>query len=45
LQEGLGITPRRTVELYADRASRRQPVVQERLSAASRLWASRRGGM
>jgi hypothetical protein len=30
LQEGLGTTPRRAVELYAERATRRQPVVQER---------------
>jgi hypothetical protein len=27
---GLRATPRRAVELYAERASRRQPVVQER---------------
>jgi hypothetical protein len=30
LQEGLGNTPRRAVELYAERATHRQPVVQER---------------
>jgi hypothetical protein len=30
LQEGLGITPRHAVELYAEHASRHQPVVQER---------------
>jgi hypothetical protein len=44
LQEGLGNTPRRAVEHRAERDARRQPGEQVRLSAASRLWASRRGG-
>jgi hypothetical protein len=45
LQEGLGNTPRRAVVHRAERASRRQPGEQVRLSAALRLEASRRGGL
>jgi hypothetical protein len=44
LQEGLGNAPHRADERRTERDARRQPGEQVRLSAVSRLWASRRGG-